>query len=166
MASSNHSTLPPIPAKHEDFVAFVNSHPNVVIREQLEPYKRYDAKLREIFAQEPEHSILSNNTVNLTPIYNGRERDITIRARDLEAETNEEKEKYLMPLKDKDRRPSGSPAIVPSFKDFQANFNVFSEQSLVDMDWTNVVVAGSAVVTALLPVPDEHKDSKKGLRKY
>ena len=166
MAAPNRSTLPSVPAKHGDFVAFVKPFSNAVMRERLEPYMQYDAKLREVFAQEPQHPIVSDNTVNLTPVYNGHESGVTIRARNLEIESNEEKEKYIMPLKDEDRKQDGAMAIVPTLKDFQTNFNVFSEQALVDMNWSNVVVAGSAVVTALLPVPDEYRSSKKGLRKY
>lgn len=58
-----------------------------------------------------------------------------------------------MPLSDADRKANGTPAVVTSFKDFQQNFNLFSELSLSDLDWSNVVAAGSAVTTALLPVP-------------
>jgi hypothetical protein len=34
------------------------------------------------------------------------------------------------------------------------------------MDWNNVVVAGSAAATALMPVPEKFKESKRALRKY
>ena len=34
------------------------------------------------------------------------------------------------------------------------------------MDWSNVVVAGSAVVTSLLAVPEKHSGSKRALREY
>ncbi|KAF2233250.1 ankyrin repeat protein [Viridothelium virens] len=166
MASNTPTALPAVPAKHEDFITFVDIDPNAPLREQVEPYKRYDAKLREIFAQEPSHPILADSALNLTPILNGHEHEIKIRARDLGSEAIDEKEKYIMPLSDEDRKMNGSPAIVPSLKDFQTNFNVFSEQSLVDLDWSNVLAAGSSVVTALLPVPDAYKSSKKGLRKY
>lgn len=71
-----------------------------------------------------------------------------------------------MPLNDVDRKPSGSPAVVSSFKDFQKNFNLFSESSLADLDWNNVVAAGSAVTTALLPVPEKWAGSKRSLREY
>lgn len=44
--------------------------------------------------------------------------------------------------------------------------SLFSESSLVDLDWSNVIVAGSGVVTALLPVPAPHNESKRSLRAY
>lgn len=46
------------------------------------------------------------------------------------------------------------------------NFNVFTELSLIDMDWNNVVVAGSAAVTPLLPVPEKYSGTKRALRQY
>jgi hypothetical protein len=55
---------------------------------------------------------------------------------------------------------------VQDVKEFQKNFALFSESSLVDLDWSNVVAAGSAVVTCLLPVPAKHNKSKKTLRQY
>jgi len=69
-----------------------------------------------------------------------------------------------MPLQFKDRKLDGAPATVESLQDFKKNFNLFSESSLADLDWTNVVAAGSSVVTALLPVPDKYNTSKKSLR--
>jgi ankyrin repeat protein len=71
-----------------------------------------------------------------------------------------------MTLKKEDRKTSGAPAFVSSFRDFQQNFNLFSESSLTDLDWNNVVAAGSAVATALLPVPEKWAASKRSLREY
>jgi len=158
--------LPDVPAKHADFIPYIKSHSSTPLIELLEPYKQYDATLREIFAQEPEHSSLSDEHLNVVPVFDGHEQDLRIRARDLESEIDEEKEKYLMPLNVNDRRPNNSPAIVETIKDFQQNFTLFCESSLVDLNWDNVVAAGSSVVTCLLPVPEEHKSSKRVLRTY
>lgn len=133
--------------------------------ELVEPYKQYDAEMRKVFAQKPDHPAAA--TPNIVPIFNGRdEKHMTVRARDVEVESRKVRECYIMPLKDEDRRADGSPAIVQSLKDFRTSFNVFSESSLVDLDWSNVVVAGSAVVTSLLAVPDKHAGSKRALRDY
>ncbi|EOD46043.1 putative ankyrin repeat protein [Neofusicoccum parvum UCRNP2] len=134
--------------------------------ELIEPYKKYDSKIREVYAQEPTHPVLDDLHLNVTPVFTGQEANIKIRARNLDAETDEEKEKYLMPLETEKRRPSGAPAVVQSLKEFQTNFNIFSESSLVDMDWSNVVAAGSSVVTSLLPVPEKYSGSKRALRQY
>jgi hypothetical protein len=103
---------------------------------------------------------------NIVPVFAGYESEVRIRARNLAGESVKEKQSFIMPLKDEDRRGNATPAIVQSLKAFRTNFNVFSESSLVDLDWSNVVVAGSAVVTSLLAVPSEHSQSKRALRSY
>lgn len=37
---------------------------------------------------------------------------------------------------------------------------------MADMNWDNVVAAGSSVVNCILPVPAEYKKSKRALRQY
>lgn len=153
-----------LPAKHDRFIQYVADHPKTPMLELLEPYKQYDAELRKVFAQQPDHA--ATKQPNVVPVFAGHEHEVKTKARNLDDESMEEAECYIMPLKTEDRRQDGSPAIVPSLRDFRNNFNVFSESSLVDFDWSNVVVAGSAVVTCLLAVPEKHAESKKALRQY
>jgi ankyrin repeat protein len=160
------SELPQVPVNHADFISYVASHPDQPLPELLEPFKRYDAKLREVFAQEGNHPALADPHLNITPVFNGQEKDVKVRARDLESESVEEKERYVMPLNETDRRPDGSPAIIQDIGEFKQNFALFCESSLVDLDWSNVVAAGSSVVTCLLPVPEKYKKSKRALRTY
>ncbi|KAF2476310.1 ankyrin [Lindgomyces ingoldianus] len=160
------STLPNVPVKHTDFIQYIASNPDKPLLELLEPYKLYDSKIREVFAQEPNHPSLIDQHLNIVPVFNGHEKDVKIHARNLDAETTDEKERYIMPLNEKDRRPSGSPAIVRDIREFQQNFTLFCESSLVDLDWSNVVAAGSSVVTSLLPVPSQYAMSKRALRQY
>lgn len=161
------TSLPAVPVQHQDFVKYVQSNANDAIGNLVRPYNDYDAALRRIFAQEPEHPVLRDNQANLVPLYDGTgSATILIRARDLSSEPPELAKKYILPLKPNNRRPNGSPAVVPSLLEFQTNFSLFTEGSLADMDWKNVVVAGSAVVTCLLPVPDEYRGSKRGLREF
>lgn len=156
--------LPPLPARHADWITHVAAHPETSLHNLLEPYKQYDSKLREVFAQQPDHPAMAEP--NILPIFAGRENELKIRARNPVDESEAERERYLMPLDEADRKPTGSPAVVQSLNEFQTNFQLFSESSLVDMDWSNVVVAGSAVVTSLLPVPEKHSGSKRALREY
>ncbi|EDU40091.1 Ankyrin repeat domain protein [Pyrenophora tritici-repentis] len=162
--SSPQIPLPPLPATHVDWISHVTNHPDTPLRELITPYKEYDSKLREVFAQQPNHPAAAKP--NIVPVFAGHEQDLKIRARNLAAESEAERQCYLMPLKKWDRKTNGTPAVVQSLKEFQKNFQLFSESSLVDMDWSNVVVAGSAVVTSLLPVPEEHNRSKRALREY
>ncbi|KAL4864561.1 hypothetical protein BDV12DRAFT_200986 [Aspergillus spectabilis] len=73
-----------------------------------------------------------------------------------------------MPLQDKDRRLNGSPAVVPTLKQFQTHFHLFTEGSLAGLDWSNVVAVGSSVATSLLPLPAEYAqaDSKRKIRQF
>lgn len=158
--------LPALPAKHNDFISYLAKNAQTPMAELLQPYRAYDAKIRELFAQEPDHPVLRDHFVNVVPVFEDHTNDIKIRARNLSAETAGEMESYIMPLKDADRKPNGSPAVVQSLKEFQHNFNVFSELSLADLDWNNVIAAGSSVVTSLLPVPEEYRGSKRALRQY
>ncbi|RPB14615.1 ankyrin [Morchella conica CCBAS932] len=160
------TVLPEIPVPVRDFLKHVEENPGVPIRELLAPYLEYETALRAYFAQKPEHEFVQGN-VNLISLFKGdNARLAKIRARNLAQETKEEREKYIMALKDEDRKASGEHFLVESLKEFRDNLNVFSEGSLLNMDWSNVVVAGSAVLTPLLKVPEEYAESKRSLREY
>jgi ankyrin repeat protein len=136
------------------------------IVETLEPYKKYDARLRELYAREPGNGALRDPLLNAVPLFDSDGPPLKIRARQLQLESEEEKQKYIMPLQPDNRKPDGASATVDSLKDFQRNFNLFSEMSLSELDWSNVVAAGSSVATPLMAVPEEHAGSKRALRKY
>ncbi|KAJ5835857.1 hypothetical protein N7447_001883 [Penicillium robsamsonii] len=161
------TSLPSLPVKHNDFVKYVNSNPERPMSDLVQPYNEYDAVLRKTFAQDPSHTSIQDNYVNVVPLYdqNGST-NLSIRARDLASETPEQTEKYLLPLSKKDRKQHGATAVVPSLNEFQNNFALFTEGSLSEIDWSNIVAAGSAVTTSLLPVPEKYRNSKRGLRKY
>jgi hypothetical protein len=159
--------LPKVPVRHAELVRYIAENPDRSMVELLEPYRHFEAQLRQLYAQEPESDLLKNEHINvLTLLTDVEKSDIKIRARDLEAEPQAEKDRYVMSLPDGQRRPHGSPAVVQSLKEFQHNFNVFSESSLVDLDWRNVVASGSSVVNTLLPVPERYRDSKRALREF
>ncbi|KAF7901931.1 uncharacterized protein EAF01_007229 [Botrytis porri] len=158
--------LPNLPAPIKDFIPYISQNPTKNISTIIEPYKAYESELRKIYAQQPDHEVIKDGAVNLVPIFSGHENGLKIRARDLKSESTEELEKYIMPLKHEERRPNGSPAVVGSIKDFQTNFNLFSESSLADLDWSNVVAAGSAVTTSLLTIPENWAGSKRAMREY
>ncbi|KAI0798951.1 ankyrin repeat-containing domain protein [Xylaria sp. FL0064] len=162
----NSSQLPKLPAAHNGLVNYIFEHSHVPMAELMKPYREFKAKLREMYAQDRRNPILQDPYLNILPLFNQNTSAIQTRARDLNNETQEQKDKYIMPLPDDKRRPNGSPAVVESLKEFRHNFGVFSESSLSDMDWENVVAAGSSVVNCLLPVPPEYKASKRALRQY
>ncbi|MCJ1387608.1 hypothetical protein MMC18_000451 [Xylographa bjoerkii] len=156
--------LPDLPSPCHDFIPFLAKHPDTSVSDLIRPYKDYDSKVREGFAQHRDHDLLQDPRVNAVPIYAGHADTIKIRARSLDNDVANER--YIFPLNSKERKPNGAPAIVHTMKDFRQNFNLFSESSLVDLDWSNVVAAGSSVVTSLLPVPEKYNTSKRTLREY
>lgn len=156
--------LPKLPVSHDQFVHYLADHDAEPIWSLIQPFQQYDAEMRKIFAQNPGHPAAQKPSV--VPLFQGHESAIKIHSRKFDLESKRDQECFIMPLADEDRRVNGSPAVVQSLKEFRTNFNVFSESSLVDMDWANVVVAGSAVVTSLLAVPDKHNGSKRALREY
>ncbi|KAG4030376.1 hypothetical protein MFRU_012g01140 [Monilinia fructicola] len=158
--------LPSLPAPVKEFIPYLSQNSTKHISTIVGPYKAYESELRKVYAQQPDHEAVKDGAVNLVPIFSGHESDLKVRARDLKNETKEESDKYIMPLKDDERRPHGSPAVVESFRDFQTNFNLFSESSLADLDWNNVVAAGSAVTTSLIPLPEKWAGSKRAMREY
>ncbi|KAJ5159781.1 uncharacterized protein N7482_006785 [Penicillium canariense] len=161
------SPLPFVPVKHNNFVQYVQSHPEAPIGNLVKPYNDYDASARKIFAQDPSNALVKDNYANIVPLYDTTgSTDLRIRARDVASQTPEQKEKYILAIPEEKRRVDGSPAVVPTFVEFQNNFALFTEGALSELDWSNVVAAGSAVVTSLLPVPEKYRNSKRGLRQY
>ncbi|KAH7311442.1 hypothetical protein B0I35DRAFT_481406 [Stachybotrys elegans] len=153
-----------LPAPHSRFIDHLSRNAGTQLRHLVKPYNEYEAKLRECFAQHRNHPAIQNPLVNAVPIYNGYESSLKIRARD--PERDPEASKYIMPLQSDARLPNGFSAIAPSLDQFKKNFQLFCERSLDDLDWSNVVAAGSAVVTALLPVPAKYQGSKRAQREY
>lgn len=158
--------LDALPAPHKDLASYIANHAEVPMVDIMAPYRKYEADLRAVFAQNRGHPALEDPHVNVLPLFTRDTKLITTRARNLEAESQEEKDRYIMPLPDDKRRAHGSPAVVQSVKEFQKNFSIFSESSLADMNWDNVVAAGSSVVNCLLPVPPEFNTTKRKLREY
>ncbi|KAM0330029.1 hypothetical protein ACHAQA_004199 [Verticillium albo-atrum] len=158
--------LQELPAPHTELANYIADHPEKSMIDIMDPYRRYEAQLRSVFAQDRNSPLLGDPYVNLLPLFNENTKNIKTRARNLSAESDEEKSRYIMSLPDDKRREDGSPAVVQSMAEFRKNFSVFSESSLADLDWNNVVAAGSSVVNCLLPVPAEFNVNKRKLREY
>ena len=139
--------LPALPVGLDQLLPHLEKHEKTPTTELFKPFRDYDAKIRELYAQKPDSLLQSDK--NVVSVFDGP--CLTARTRDVASENAKEKECYIMPLVDDDRRASGSPATVASLKEFKNNFSVFTEMALSELDWSNVVVAGSAALTPLLP---------------
>jgi len=160
------TSLPTLPVPLAGLPSLIAENPGKPVAELFQPYRDFEAGLRRLYAQEPDHAILKDPHVNVLPLFTDHQPQIKVRARDIAAESPEEQDKYIMPLPKANRRINDSPATVQSLKDFQHNFGVFSESALGELNWDNVVVSGSAVVNCLLPVPQQYSTSKRALREY
>ncbi|KAI9597685.1 ankyrin repeat-containing domain protein [Syncephalis fuscata] len=73
----------------------------------------------------------------------------------------------VMPLKENERRKPGELAICSEKMDqFRRNWRLFTENSLENLNWNNVFVAGGAVNACLLPIPKEHSATYSQIRQY
>ncbi|ATY58270.1 ankyrin repeat [Cordyceps militaris] len=158
--------LPQLPAPHGQLARYIADNTDKSMIDIMEPYRKYEAALRGVFAQHRQNPALNDPHINVLPLFTEDTSRITTRARDLASESDEEKSKYIMALPDEQRRVHGSPATVGSIDAFKKNFNLFSESSLSELDWSNVVAAGSSVVNCLLPVPEAFNVNKRKLREY
>lgn len=155
-----------MPVAPSELVAYIARNENIPIQRLLQPFRDFESRLREKYAQDSSDPVLNDPYINVLPLFAESTPGIKTRARNYANESAEEKDRYIMALPGAHRRPNGSPAVVQSLQEFRHNFSIFSEASLSELDRSNVVAAGSSVVNCLLPLPDDAKTSKRALRQY
>ncbi|KAI9597730.1 ankyrin repeat-containing domain protein [Syncephalis fuscata] len=125
-----------------------------------------EAGFRQQFAQQPDGHRLRNPYVSLLDVFQHPElwyHQETVPKDELE------KTGYgvVMPLKENERRKPGELAICSEKMDqFRRNWRLFTENSLENLNWNNVFVAGGAVNACLLPIPKEHSATYSQIRQY
>lgn len=90
------------------------------LHEATEPYIQYESKLREVFAQYPDHSAAKQD--HLVPLFNRNSPKPVIRARNPGIEPEKVRDQYLLPLSPEERKNSGDQAIVKDINEFKTNF--------------------------------------------
>src|SRR5271163_1347972 len=73
-------SLPALPIPLHDFIPYIAKHEP---KKALEPFKVYESKLREVFAQKPDDAIAADPRANILPLFDGHEKNLKIRARDM-----------------------------------------------------------------------------------
>ncbi|EFX02070.1 ankyrin repeat protein [Grosmannia clavigera kw1407] len=134
----------PLPTPPGDFIGRLASTKNVPARQVVTPYIAYETELRHKFAEG--QNIPQN--ANMIPIYDGHENLVKFchHGRNILDKT-----KYIMPLPQSLTGNHGDPAITLSLADYRKNFRAFTHGLFHDMDWGNMVVAGSSALLPLLP---------------
>jgi hypothetical protein len=126
--------LPETPTAPADFLQHLAGNPQLSAREAVAPYVQHEAALRAFFAQAPDHPFVASNTVNLVDLYaNDGHADICARERNLETEAKEEKDRFVMELQPEQRKKTGDRVLVPTLKEFQKNFAIFTEGALANL---------------------------------
>lgn len=152
----------------EAFIARIEAlppGPGVSIQQALQPSLDEEFELRKLFATDRQHERISNPYVGLVDIFDAPESVRTTRARVIQ-DANDLSANYVMPLSETNRRKEGTPSTVADLDEFKKNWSIFTEGSLSQFDWNNVVAAGGAVLACLTPLGESAKKSKRSIRKY
>ena len=147
-------------------VAALPKDPGVSLDPVLAPSIEQAAELRRFFAQDRNNARLSNPYVGLVSLFEAPE-ESGIRSTRARVVKDEEDlaAKYIFPVPDNKRRKDFEPCVVDSFEEFQRNWSIFTEGSLVQLtDWNNVIAAGGSVLACLLPLDPADKESRRTIR--
>jgi len=153
----------------EAFIARIEglpTGPGVSLDAALQPSLEEEAELRKLFVSDRQSARLANPHVGLVDVFDAPDAIRVTRARVVKGKKDLSTQ-YVMPIKDEDRRKEGVPSMVADLEEFKKNWAIFSEGSLSQLlDWNNVVAAGGSVLASLSPLDEEHKKSKRAIRKY
>ncbi|PYH37815.1 uncharacterized protein BO87DRAFT_413209 [Aspergillus neoniger CBS 115656] len=142
-------TAPATPTTPSRFLSHLSKHPDKPTRQLLQPYLEYETWLRRQFTT-PKPTI--GGSGDLVSVYAWRQSSLRIRTTD---RNETPAAQYIMPLENEQRLPEGAPAIAASFAEFQYQFEAFTHGVLQGIDWSNIVVAGSAALIPLLPIRED-----------
>lgn len=143
--------------------------PGVDLDDVLRPSLVDEQELRKLFAQDKTNPRLDNPHVGLVDVF-GPNTEVTRKTRARVVDSSNEESlsgHYIMPLSDTQRRKDGDASMTTTFDEFKKNWSIFTEGSLSQLlNWNNVIAAGGSVLSALLPLSDKDKESKRAIRKY
>ena len=132
----------------------------------LQPSLDEEAELRTLFATDRQNLRLSNPYIGLVNVFAAPDAIKTTRAGVVQGKEDISSQ-YVMPLSADNRRQEGAPCMVADLEEFKKNWAIFTEGSFFRLlDWNNVIAAGRAVLACLSPLDEEHKKSKRAIRKY
>ncbi|KAF7983241.1 hypothetical protein HWV62_22850 [Athelia sp. TMB] len=123
--------------------------------------------LRELYARDPTHQLLTDPTVGLIDLFSAQPYLRTIHARRIcPSNLGEISDQYILPLSRYARRKDGEPATVTNLRTFLQNWEIFTERTLVSLDWSNVIAAGGSVGACITPLPTEIDGDVEKTRHY
>ncbi len=135
--------------------------------EILGPSILFERQLRELYANDPKGDAVQNPYTGLLSVFDINNYSETMKARPRTFFDEENrKEQIIFPIPVEKRNSLGDPVTVEHYSDFVHQWEIFSEGSLAEIDWSNIVVAGGSVLACVSPVPQEFRTSKRSLRDY
>ena len=120
------------------------------ILEVLKPHGDRDQELRDHFAGKGSATGVDNENTRIVPLFDPQG-CIDLHRRDKRV-FSPDQEKFI--FSGHGPTNESQEATVRTLRAFKENFGLFSGNVLGSLDWTNVVVAGGAVTTSLLPRSD------------
>ena len=139
---------------YDNFLQYLDKNPLLSIKDARNPFDAFEEQLRSLFAQDPTNCLIQDNLTNLIDLYNSKNPEVRYR----DAYYIDNPQQIVFPLQN--HKPAGELAIVPSLRNFGDNFNIFTDHAFTNWgkaEWSNIVVAGSAVSKCLEPIPDAVK---------
>lgn len=115
--------------------------------------KHKEDKLRELFVKDRNNFAIADAHAHLVDVY----KNTSSFAQEFEGDEEVGIPKLLTKMRLHVR--AKEPAILPSFQEFKAEFDSLTRNVFEDMDWKNVVVAGGAVLSALVKLDEKEKNN-------
>lgn len=122
-------------------------------------------RLREKFAQDRDSKELKQPHLLLTSVYesNGNADAIFKTGPGTSGSVDVP---VVFPTNETTTLPPSTVSVTSTLKEFQRNWDVFTESSLRGIDWTNVFAAGGSVLACLIPLPGSTGASNRARRSY
>ncbi|KAI8049744.1 ankyrin repeat-containing domain protein [Syncephalis plumigaleata] len=155
-----------------------HAYPDPLIRQFIEENARdpvvalnnalaIEAEYRQLFAQQPNDTRITNPYVLLLDVFNHPE---LWQHPERISEDELAKRGYgiVMPITEKEKQytPNTLAICHDTIDQFKRNWRLFTENSLENLNWNNVFAAGGAINACLLPIPEKSAKSYRTIREY
>lgn len=155
------------------FLSHLSKATNEDLDAALAPCVSFECELRKYFASlcvniprpEPRYRY-----AGLLDVFSIPDRPQVLKARPRIVHSDEElgvrDQKFIFALPEEKRSLAGAPVTIESFSAFLRCWEIFSEGSLTEMNWNNVIAAGGSVLSCISVVDPGVRTSTHTLRRH
>lgn len=141
------------------------------VQDALKPALEEERDLRVLYATDRSNAKVAQHPyAGLIDVFGAPEQIRLAHPRVVDHKSQEELEaNYVFPLSKDVRKTPGEQATVPSLQEFERNWSVFSEGSLVQLsaeDWQGVVAAGGSVLACMEPLSEKNGETRRAMGKW